>query len=86
MPCPRPTNDTTMQVVVVNISMPCPRPTNDTTMQVVVAVGSRKPGAVKQQWGWNENDEHDKKTRSEWHGNFCQSIHASSKEHVSVYL
>jgi hypothetical protein len=25
---------------------------------------------------WNENNEHDNKTRSKWHGISCQSIHA----------
>jgi hypothetical protein len=30
--------------------------------------------AVEHQWGWNEKDECDKKTCSEWQGKFCQPM------------
>jgi ABC-type dipeptide/oligopeptide/nickel transport system permease component len=45
----------------------------------VPILGLESHGAIEHQRGWNENDEHDKKTRSEWHEFFCQAMRASGR-------
>jgi hypothetical protein len=42
--------------------------------------------AVKHQCVWYKNNERNNRTRSKWHGVFCQSIRALGKEPVQVYL
>jgi hypothetical protein len=49
-------------------------------------LGLESREAVEHQRGWNENDERDKKTHSEWHGNFCRLTIAPDTEPVRVYL